>query len=510
MLHDCRGHRLTGADAQSLPHYEAALREFNLYINDPVASVDKAIASSPNFLMAHALRAWLHLLGTEPAGTPVAHEALATAQRLPATTQEQGHLAAIEHLVAGRWHAASQTLEDIAAEHPRDLLALQAGQLLDFFRGDSRMLRDRIARALPKWFPGVPGYHTVLGLHAFGLEETGDYAAAEKTGREAVERERRNSWAQHAVAHVMEMQGRQQDGIGWMLNNTDGWSKDSFFAVHNWWHVALYHLDLGHIDEVLTLFDGPIYGARSRLILEMIDASAMLWRLHLRGIDVGDRWQAVADAWETVADAGNYAFNDAHAAMAFVGAGRPQSLARVIEAQMQAMQRSDDNAAFTPRRRPPGGAGDQGVRRPQLCRDGVAAARGAQHRAPLRRQPRPARPHRPHLDRVGAAREPARARLGARRRARGGAADEPAGAAVRAARRGDAEGGVSFVPLERRLSHRAVVTAPSPRLRGEGMETRSTISGGVRGAINTRRVSTRNLVIILLSCVWLLMAWQAG
>ena len=79
----------------------------------------------------------------------------------------------------------------------------------------------------------------------------------------------------------------------------------------------------------------------------MIDASAMLWRLHLRGVDVGDRWQAVADAWEPVADAGNYAFNDAHAAMAFVGAGRPQSLARVIEAQMQAMARGDDNAAFT-------------------------------------------------------------------------------------------------------------------------------------------------------------------
>ena len=285
------------------------------------------------------------------------------------------------------------------------------------------MLRDRIARALPKWFPGVPGYHTVLGLHAFGLEETGDYAAAEKTGREAVERERRDFWAQHAVAHVMEMQGRQQDGIAWMPDNADGWSRDSFFAVHNWWHVALYHLDLGDIDEVLTLFDGPIYGARSRVILEMIDASAMLWRLHLRGIDVGDRWQAVADAWEPVKDAGNYAFNDAHAAMAFVGAGRPQSLARVIEAQMQAMARSDDNAAFTPRGRPPGGAGDQGFRRRQLCRDGVAAARGAQHRAPLRRQPRPARPPRSHLDRGGAAREPARARLSARRRARGDAAD---------------------------------------------------------------------------------------
>jgi hypothetical protein len=187
----------------------------------------------------------------------------------------------------------------------------------------------------------------VLGLHAFGLEETGDYAAAEKTGRTAVALDARDAWAQHAVAHVMEMQGRQRDGIAWMKANTDGWSRDNFFATHNWWHTALYHLDLGDIDEVLALFDGPIYGTKSRLILDLVDASAMLWRLHLRGVDVGGRWDAVADAWEPVKDAGSYAFNDAHAAMAFVGARRPQSLARVIEAQTEAMPRGGDNAAFT-------------------------------------------------------------------------------------------------------------------------------------------------------------------
>jgi hypothetical protein len=346
-MHDDRGHPLTGATAQSLPHYETALRDFNLYINDPVAGVDEAIAASPDFVMAHALRAWLHLLGTEPAGLPVARESLKAAGTRTATAQEQGHLVAIDHLAAGRWQAAAQTLEDVTIDNPRDLLALQAGQLIDFFRGDSRMLRDRIARALPAWSPDLPGYHTVLGLHAFGLEETGDYAAAEKSGRTAVALECRDSWAQHAVAHVMEMQGRQRDGIAWMTDNPDAWSRDSFFAVHNWWHVALYHLDLGHVDEVLALFDGPIYGARSKLILEMVDASAMLWRLHLRGIDVGDRWVAVADAWEPVKDAGNYAFNDAHAAMAFVGAGRPDSLARIIDAQAGAMALGDDNAAFT-------------------------------------------------------------------------------------------------------------------------------------------------------------------
>ncbi len=62
---------------------------------------------------------------------------------------------------------------------------------------------------------------------------------------------------------------------------------------------------------------------------------------------MGDRWQHVADAWAPVADAGLYAFNDAHAMMAFVGAGRSDLMQRVLDAQAAAMQRAGDNAAFT-------------------------------------------------------------------------------------------------------------------------------------------------------------------
>src|SRR3546814_4613852 len=103
------------------------------------------------------------------------------------------------------------------------------------------MLRDRIARALPDWSPDMPGYHAVLGMHAFGLEETGLYAPAEEKARRAVDIEPRDGWAQHAAAHVMEMQGRQRDGIAWMRGNAEAWSKDSFFCVHNWWHRSEEH-----------------------------------------------------------------------------------------------------------------------------------------------------------------------------------------------------------------------------------------------------------------------------
>jgi hypothetical protein len=81
--------------------------------------------------------------------------------------------------------------------------------------------------------------------------------------------------------------------------------------------------------------------------MDMIDASALLWRLHLRGVYVGNRWNAVADKWEPIAAAGNYAFNDAHAMMAFVGAGRTVAAQSVIDAQREAMKKDNDNARFT-------------------------------------------------------------------------------------------------------------------------------------------------------------------
>ena len=344
---DLHGHDLSGASARARDHYERAVGLFRLYSGDPLAAADAALAESPGFAMAHLLKAWLNLLGTEPAGIDAARAAHAAAMPHCRTARELGHLAAVGRLVEGRWHAAGQAVLRASTDHPHDLLALQVGHQIDFFTGNARLLRDRIARALPEWSPDMPGYHALLGMHAFGLEEMGDYGRAEIAGRRAVELEPRDGWAQHAVAHVLEMQGRTGEGIAWMRGNPDAWSRDSFFAVHNWWHLALYHLDHGETAEVLRLFDGPIFGTRSAVAMDLLDAAALLWRLHLRGEPVGDRWTAVADNWQAFASAGNYAFNDAHAAMAFVGAGRPERIAEVIDAQDRAMAGAGDNARFT-------------------------------------------------------------------------------------------------------------------------------------------------------------------
>lgn len=346
-LRDSLGLTMTGATREALDHYEQALHELQCFIGDPVATVDRAIAAAPGFVMAHVFKGFMFGLATEREATAVAADCAVAAERLDATPRERAHAAALAQLAAGRWHRAAALLEDLAIEVPRDALALLSGHQIDFFTGNARMLRDRIARAMPAWSEDMPGYHAILAMRAFGLEENGDYRQAEALGRRAIELQPRDGWAQHAVAHVMEMQSRQRDGILWMRANEAQWTKENFLQVHNWWHLALFHYDLGEHDEVFALYDGPIYGTRSELALNMVDASAILWRLHLGGVDVGDRWAALAANWAPKARAGNYAFNDMHAMMSFVGAGLTGAADDLLGAQREAMAADADNAAFT-------------------------------------------------------------------------------------------------------------------------------------------------------------------
>ncbi|MDP2331321.1 MAG: tetratricopeptide repeat protein [Reyranella sp.] len=333
MLSDAQGNALSGATAEAVEFFNRAVEAFNIYRGNPVGLLDHAIESAPGFAMAHILKAHLLGLATEPEATKDAKAIIATVKSLRLSEREASHVAAFDLLLEGEWTAAATALDRHNADHPYDIVALQSGHLVDFYCANARNLRDRIARVLPKWSADTPGYSILLGMHAFGLEETGDYGRAEDAGRRAVHLQPLDCWAHHAVAHVMEMQGRAEDGIGWMIAREPHWSgDDNFFRVHNWWHRSLCHLDLGQANEVLALYDGPIRRDRSLVALDMVDASALLWRLHLSGHDVGDRWRELAAAWDGHADGRTYPFNDWHAVMAYLGAGRHGEVDRIVDA----------------------------------------------------------------------------------------------------------------------------------------------------------------------------------
>lgn len=346
-MKDHRGAPISGANTKSLELFETALSQFNCYVGDPVATLDAALAESPDFAMATAMKAYLFLIGMERGPVPAAAELLGKLRGMKLNERERRHAAAIASLADGAFHRASERADDILIEDPHDILALQVGHQLDFFRGDSRNLRDRVARVLAEWNTQMPGYHALLGMHAFGLEETGDYARAEESGRRAISLNKRDTWAYHAVAHVMEMQGRYEDGAKFMRDGEQNWAPDSFFAVHNWWHLALFLLENDQTAEALKLYDGPIRGGESNVVLDMVDASALLWRLRLRDADLGNRWEAIADRWQPLGEDRLYAFNDAHAVMALLGAGRRGEAEHIISVMSQTAQKQADNAAMT-------------------------------------------------------------------------------------------------------------------------------------------------------------------
>jgi tetratricopeptide (TPR) repeat protein len=348
-LMDCRGVPVSTDNRASLDGFERALTLLNGYFLDPLAGIDGVLARDPDFLLGHCFRAALMMVSTERVAEAELRSSVEAAEARIGTAnmRERGHIAALRAWLDGDFQRASDLYGSLLVEYPRDLFALQIAHQCDFFLGQSMMLRDRIARVLPYWSKDVPGYGYVLGMYAFGLEEMNDYRRAEDMGCRALDIERRDPWAVHAVAHVMEMEGRVADGIAFLKQRRQDWAPDNMFAFHNWWHLGLYHLDLGQTDRVLEIYDTAIRPKPSSVALEMVDASAMLWRLHLREIDVGTRWAEIADAYVPTAEDAYYAFNDAHATMAFVGAGRAGDAERVLAALRHRAGGSGTNAMMT-------------------------------------------------------------------------------------------------------------------------------------------------------------------
>jgi hypothetical protein len=321
---DLRGHPCSAASAAARDATERALWRMMSFYDAPLADLDAAMQADPGWMLPHVMKAGFLLSLTEPSLVAEAAASLEAARERAsgATPRERAHLEAVAQVLDGRWALACQTWDALLVQHPRDALALQWAHLWDFYRGDAAALRGRPARVLPEWDESDPLYAYVLAMHAFGLEECNLYPQAEEVGRRALQANPRVPWAVHAVAHVMEMQGRFEEGAAWLRQHQAVWAEGNGFAAHLWWHKALFRLEVLDVAGVWRLVDKHLSGEALPITLQRVDAAALLWRLHLLGEDVSAQCRALADAWPREAQqAGYYAFNDLHAMLALLGAG---------------------------------------------------------------------------------------------------------------------------------------------------------------------------------------------
>ncbi|MFJ2738407.1 tetratricopeptide repeat protein [Streptomyces sp. NPDC087440] len=320
-------HPLTHTTPDAAEHYEQALDALLFFRPEVVEHAADVLRASPGSPLGHALRVYLAVLGTEEKDTAAVRDPyLRFRTALDASTvtpRESLHLAAADACLGGDLHGAARILDELAVGWPRDALALLAGHQLDFLTGDAARLRDRIGGALGAWDPDDPHYGPLRGMYAFGLEESGHYEQAEEAGLEALARNPRDVWGVHGVAHTFEMRGRFREGIRFLDARTADWATGNFLTVHNWWHYALFALEAQDVPRVLDIYDTAVHPPEApALAMQLLDASALLWRLLLAGHDVADRWERLAQDWAGRADGPYYAFNDVHIVMAYVGAGR--------------------------------------------------------------------------------------------------------------------------------------------------------------------------------------------
>ncbi len=337
---DLHGLPLTCASDEAAAAFDAAVTGYLKYRADVPARVKDMLAADGDFAFAHVLRGYFAMLSFKQANVAAAAEALAAAERTlaGATQRERMHAAALKHWIAGDLDRTLKTWEEILDAYPTDVLAFRLHHFNAFWLGRPDTMVREVEKALPLWSVDLPGWGSLLACRCFAHEEMGNYALAEPAGRAAIAIDKGDLWAAHAVAHVMEMQGRHEEGIAWLAELEPHWEGGNNLMHHLWWHRGLYHFERGEFAEVLGLYDrrfrnlqSPLTTSQPDLYIDVQNAASMLFRLERQGVDVGTRWAELADQAEARIGDCLSAFTLPHWMMALAAARRFDAADRMVE-----------------------------------------------------------------------------------------------------------------------------------------------------------------------------------
>jgi hypothetical protein len=311
MREDRYGNPITTSSAACVAAIDAYVEDM-LGLRDGVAALaQQALAADPNCVLALTHMAALTLFQESAAGH---EEALPLLQRArtfasKATERERLFLAAIEawqQQAPGRMRAIHRQL---AQFFPTDLFAAKLGQIHSLFQGDL----DTVLLLATTAVTACPDDPFAHGMMAFALEECDRLDDAARHARAALELRRAEPWAQHAIAHVFEARGQAKQGLAFLGGLTEGWEAcNSFAYTHNWWHMALFHLDLDEGWRARDIFDRHVWARAKDYAQDQLNAISLLLRLNIAGIDTGRRWADVAGHLRPRVAESILPFNDLH------------------------------------------------------------------------------------------------------------------------------------------------------------------------------------------------------
>lgn len=246
----------------------------------------------PQSALSNALAGVLLMFSESPQGPGLAEKYRRRAAAVaPAHPRAALYLDLLQAWIADDLDRVLALSERLLADFPRDLFAAKLNQYVEFNRGNWPALLRTALKAVQA-APDIAQSH---GMLAFAYEQCHLLDDAEASARQALAIQADEPWAQHALAHVMLTEGRIEEGIAFLESVSKHWDGlNSFMYTHNWWHLALFYLARGEQARVLAIYDQHVWGILPEYSQDQIGAVSLLARLELAGIDVGQRWQALA------------------------------------------------------------------------------------------------------------------------------------------------------------------------------------------------------------------------
>jgi len=342
-MKDARGLDVTSDDATAV----AAADDFAarlLRLDQGVEAILDAAKRWPDTPIVQLYAATFWLYGQTGGALETAAVHLRACDALAMNTRERALRRALP-----LWHGndnlrAVEAMEAITSEWPSDLLTAKIAEFLYYVLGQQYMgprFRAHMRR--------LEGAHAAdpdfLAMTAFASELCSDYAAAEAAAERALAIVPRNPWAQHALTHVLIRQGRVAEGLARL---------ESFLPLlaacgrpihcHDAWHLALLHLERLDVAAAMRVFRTHIWGITPDLVVEQLDAIALLWRIEMAAGPMDAQWPSIAGhitprAVETVMP-----FMNAHYVYALARAGRADAVEAAL-AGVRARSAADDEEA---------------------------------------------------------------------------------------------------------------------------------------------------------------------
>jgi tetratricopeptide (TPR) repeat protein len=297
MAHDSLGNPLVSDDPALIAGLDAFVGGLLAY-ETRAETILATAAAHPRAVMAQVYAGWLWMFLEAPQAPSRAQPFLDAARAAlrpgstPAHEREREQVDLLADWVAGDTAGAEARALRLAQRWPQDLAVVKLGQYLAFNRGDAPAMLRLILAVLPAHAHNAHAH----GMAAFAYEQAHRLDEAEASARLALSLQRREPWAQHALAHVLLTRGRVDEGLRLLEAVRDTWTGlNSFMVTHLWWHLALFYLARGRFEQALALYDERVWGVSPGYSQDQAGAVQLLARLEWVGLDVGPRWAALAE-----------------------------------------------------------------------------------------------------------------------------------------------------------------------------------------------------------------------